>query len=235
MADQLWERARADLLVRTPGASPDTLLWEHACRVERLSRLIVDMPEVPAESIDAAALELAALYHDAGWKVQIEAGDVHPRDLLLRPTSDIQRELAADWILTQLGGVVAENTLQVAARIIRQCNDRQSRLPEAQVLADAENLDEIGPQTIAIMVRKQIAEGRTLADLVAAWERQEEYHYWQARIKECFRFASVRPLAEHRWQVLRRFMKDLRDTLSFNDMPIADAADVRRGSRAESV
>jgi len=59
------------------------------------------------------------------------------------------------------------------------------------------------------MVRRQMAEGRTLSDMVVAWKRQEQYDFWPAWIKECFRFPSTRLIAEHRWQAMNRFMGDL--------------------------
>jgi hypothetical protein len=80
------------------------------------------------------------------------------------------------------------------------------------------------------MFRKQRAEGKSLQDLLAAWQRQEEYHYWQARIKESFRFPSVRALAEQRWLALRRFMQDLRSTVYLEDLDQLHPAGKSKGS-----
>ena len=82
------------------------------------------------------------------------------------------------------------------------------------------------------MIRKQHAEGKTLDDVVTSWQRQEEYHYWQARIKECFRFPSVRLLAERRWEVLRRFMTDLRKSIRLEDLAQIQAASTPKSEAA---
>ncbi len=226
MADPLWRRAESDLWVEPAGAVPDPVVWEHSSRVARLADVIVSLPEVTADVVDRVALAAAALYHDAGWVLQLQAGELTPQELLLRPTSDILHELAADWIASRLKGIIPPASLQLAARAIRACSNRRTDLIEAQILTEANNLDEIGPQTISLMLRKQWAEGKTLDDLVTAWQRQQEYHYWQARIRDSFRFPSVRALAERRWQGLRQFMANLQAAIRLEDV-----AEIQRLSR----
>jgi len=217
MADQLGERAKNDLCLEVMGRR-DWLVWHHSDRVCRLAELLVIRPEFADRAVDRAALRAAALYHDAGWVLQVRQGELDARDILLRPTTDLQRQLAADWMRVQLKGLLAPASLEAAARAILFLNDRRTELLEAQVLAEADNLDSIGPHTIELMVRRLTAEGKTLADLVKAWERQEEYHYWQTRIKEGFRFDPVRALAEQRWQALRQFMYHLRQAVRLEDL-----------------
>lgn len=224
MADRLWKTAEGDLCVQVGRNQIDPVVWEHARRVARLSEAIASMPDVGGGTLDVTALTVAALYQDAGWVVQFNTGDITAQQLLLRPTSDIQLELAADWILQRLKDIVPPASLQLAARAIRSTNNRQTDLLEAQIVAEADNLDQIGPQAFAMILRKQQAEGKTLDDLVAAWQRQEEYHYWQARIKECFRFASVRAVAERRWHTMRRYMADLQAALTLEDLTTPDAS-----------
>jgi HD superfamily phosphodiesterase len=218
VADVFWKKAKVDLCIQVDRAPADPIIWEHVCRVAHLSEAIASAPELAAESIDGTALQVASIYHDAGWVVQVQCGELRPHEIFLRPTSDLLRELGADWTTERLAGVVPPGVLDFAARIIRQVNNRQTNLPEARILTEADNLDEIGPQAVCMMIRKQRAEGKTLSDLVDAWERQEEYHYWEARIKDCFQFASVRKLAEHRLELLRRFMAGLREAVRFEDL-----------------
>lgn len=229
MSEALQRQAKADLILRMTGAPVDTIVWEHATRVARLADSIASLPGISSSPIDRAALTAAGLYHDAGWVLQVQAGAVAARELLLRPTSDIQRELAADWIEAHAPGGLAPGSVQRAARAIRQCNDRRTDLIEARILADAENLDEIGPQALCLMIRKLVADGRTAADMVGAWERQEEYHYWQARMKECFHFAPVRVWAEKRFEAMHRCMAELKAAIRLDD--IADL--LARGTEAE--
>ena len=168
MADELWKRAKDDLCIQVDRGPADTVIWEHVGRVARLAGAIACLPELSADSVDSTALEAAALYHDAGWVVQVQCGQLRPHEIFLRPTSDLLRELGADWATERLAGIVPAGVLNFSARIIRQCNDRQSNLLEARILTEADNLDLIGPQAICLMIRKQRAEGKSLSDLVDA-------------------------------------------------------------------
>ncbi|HOA75959.1 MAG TPA: HD domain-containing protein [Phycisphaerae bacterium] len=218
MMQDLWAKAQADLCLGTSSGPLDKLVWEHSTRVAKTAASIAGLPELADRAIDRRALTAAALYHDAGWVLQYRAGEAIPRDLLLRPTSEVQRELAAAWITERLAGILPARSIELASNAIRYCNDRQTNLTEAQILAEAESLEEIGPQTIVLMVRRQLADGRTLTDMLQLWQRQEEYHYWQARIKDSFRFEPVRRLATQRWQALRRFMTDLAVCTNLEDL-----------------
>lgn len=208
-------------MVQPQGGPADAVVWEHSARVARTAEFIAALPEVAELGADRVAVFAAGLYHDAGWILQFREGVVTSLELLLRPTSDIQRELAADWLDERGSKLLAPGSLQRAVRAVRQCNDRKTDAVEGRILCDAENLDQIGPQSLALMVRKLLAEGRMMVDLVAAWERQEEYHYWQARIKECFHFAAVREMAQQRWESMRRLMAELRRGVLLEDLGAA--------------
>ncbi len=221
MSDALWNQAKADLTVKLPGAPADAFVWEHSERVARMAEFFSGLPELASLPVDRAALTAAGLYHDAGWILQVREGGLPLREVLLRPTTDIQRELAAD-LLEQRGlPHLPGGTLQRAAKAIRQCNDRRTDLVEAKILSDADNLDQIGPQAIHGMLRKLLCEGRTMKELAASWARQEEYRYWQARIKECFHFEAVRALAESRYERMRRCMAELQSAVLLEDLAAA--------------
>lgn len=223
MMQDLWLKAESDLSLGFAHNPLDRLVWEHSVRVAKMCAAIAGLAELTDRAVDRRALMAAALYHDAGWVVQFRAGEAIPRDILLRPTNEIQRELAAAWVMEQLQGHLPERSLDIASKAIRYCNDRQTHMVEAQILAEAENLDEIGPQAICLMLRRQMADGKTLADMVQLWQRQEEYHYWQARIKDSFRFQAVRRLATDRWQALRRFMGDLAASVNLDDLALLES------------
>lgn len=236
MSFDLWKRAEADLCLGLSSSPLDKVVWEHSTRVARVAGTIAALPELAQRAIDRRALTAAALYHDAGWVLQFRAGESIPRDLLLRPTCDVQREMAAVWLSERLHGELSDRSLELAANCIRFCNDRQTTLTEAQILAEAENLDEIGPQAIQLMIRRQMADGKTLADMIQLWQRQEEYHYWQARIKDSFRFEPIRRIATQRWQALRRFMLDLAECVNLEDITkLQCAAGIEVGTASSRV
>lgn len=243
MMQDLWIKAEADLSLGYTHSPLDRLVWEHSVRVAKTCAAIAGLPELTDRAVDRRALMAAALYHDAGWVLQYKAGEAIPRDILLRPTNEIQREMAGAWVLDQLRDLLPERSLDIASKAIRYCNDRQTGMVEAQILAEAENLDEIGPQAICLMLRRQMADGKTLADMVQLWQRQEEYHYWQARIKDSFRFQAVRRLATERWHALRRFMTDLAVSVNLEDLvtlespvslDVAEVAPIRSALQRDS-
>jgi len=209
MIEKLRAKARTDLILCPDGRPADPVVWEHSERVVHLAQLIASLPELANKIIDRAALIAAAYYHDAGWVLELRAGHLREIDLLIGRTTDRLRDQAADFLLQSLQGLLSEGTVQQAARIVRTCNEREPALLEARILVEADNLDQVGPQAIYLILRKQIAEGRTLADTLQAWHRQEQYQFWPAWIKECFRFPSVRIMAEERYQSMCRFMADL--------------------------
>src|SRR5688500_16724075 len=128
MANQLWKRAERDLCVLVTAVLPDFIVWEHSCRVAKLAGHIAALPQVALQNINLEALTAAALYHDAGWVLQFKAGEIKPCELLLRPTSDPQRELAADWMLQRLDGLLGPGVIAHAMRIVRQCNNRRTEM-----------------------------------------------------------------------------------------------------------
>lgn len=208
--DAIWKQAEKDhSIIVGPGRS-DPVVWEHAARVARLAMQVAEFPEVASERFDATALLAAALYHDAGWVVQLRSGEVSRPEFLTRPTNDEQRDLGAAYLERQLAKLLPEPVLRIAAAAVRECNQRSAKRIEAQILAEAENLDDIGPQAVWPMVRRQIAEARGIEATLDAWHRQQEYHFWEARLKESFRFETSRQIARQRLAAMERFMSDLR-------------------------
>jgi HD superfamily phosphodiesterase len=204
----LWSRAALDM--RGTAGNVDSVVWEHSVRVAHLTETIMAMPEVAHHVIDRIALTAAALYHDAGWLLDLREGRVTQEAMLLKRTTDEQRERAAAWMMTCLADVLEPGRLRLAARIITECNDRSTHLLEAQILADAENLDHVGPQAVWFMVRRQLAEHRSLDQMIANWQQQSQYGYWPLWIKESLRFPSAQRMAEERWKAMDRFMEDVR-------------------------
>ncbi len=184
----------------------DLWLWEHSERVMRITQMIASLPPVGGQAADTTALAAAALFHDAGWVLEYEQGRHERWQLLTRPTNDIQRELGAAMLLDEAAHLLSGPTVRMAADAIRHCNDRRSELLEAQILAEAEALDEVGIMYVLRQFRQYQAEGRPLQQLVDTWQRQKEYRYWEVRLSDGFRWEATRELARRRLDAIEVFM-----------------------------
>ncbi len=220
MADQhqLAKLARSELTLEGPGDVKDSLLWDHAARVLTSAELIAQLPDVAGRDVDQDVLQIAALFHDAGWAVQVHVGQVDRESVLSRPTSDVQFELAAELVESKLKDHYPVRTVQRAADVIRMLNTRDGDAVEAHIVWDADNLDQIGPLGLFQSLRRDLNAGRSVKQILQAWHRQQEYHYWEARIRDGIRFESVRKLAWQRLEVLDPFMRALGEHLEAKDL-----------------
>lgn len=208
--DRVVTIAKELLVLREGESAPDLWLWEHSERVMRLTRLLGSLPELADDPPDPTAAAAAALFHDAGWADLVQNKKITRWQVLNRPTNDIQREIGAGLLHSACAELLAPETLALAAEAIRQCNDRYNTLPEAQVLAEAENLDEIGVMYLLRQFRQYQAEGRPLRQMLASWRQQKEYRYWEARVNDGLRFESTRRIARQRLEAVEQFMDALR-------------------------
>ncbi|MBK9119604.1 MAG: hypothetical protein IPM18_08380 [Phycisphaerales bacterium] len=216
--DRVLPVARAFLTVALDDGKRDLWVVEHAERVMRLTRMIAGLPEVGGHGANLTALAAAALFHDAGWLLEYNQRRYPPAQLLSRPTSDIQRELGAAILHDEVGDLLPGPTVQLASDAIRQCNHRNTTLLEAQILAEAEALDEIGMLYVLRQFRQYQSEGRPIQQLVDSWSRQKEYHYWDVRLQDGFRWKATRGLAESRLADVETFMAALARDLSGGDL-----------------
>lgn len=216
--DRVLPIARNFLIVSPEEGRRDLWVVEHAERVMRHARSIAELPELQGEEADLGALATAALFHDAGWIVEFHQGRLAPANLLTRPTSDMQRELAAAILHEELKGVVPAEILRKASDAIRQCNNRQSELLEAQILAEAEALDEVGFLYVLRQFRQYQWEGRPLQHLVDSWARRKEYNYWEMRLQEGFRWEATRTAARQRLAEMDVMMAALSRDLAGGDL-----------------
>lgn len=207
--DQAAAQARELLVLRNGQNRVDLWLWEHSRRVMQLARMLAKLPELAQAAPHQNAVGLAGLFHDAGWAVQVREAQISPWLVLGRPTNDTQRVLGAALLEEHAAHLFDADTVSLAAEAIRQCNDRYTTLVESRVLADADNLDEIGVMCLLRQFRQYQAEGRPLDQLVASWRRQQEYDYWEVRINDGLRFEATRELARQRLNAVGLFMEAL--------------------------
>jgi hypothetical protein len=208
-ADAIWNRARTDLVILTEQGDEDPFLWEHSARVANSAQQIAKLSTVQSASPDETAILAAALYHDSGWIVRLKAGEVERREALLRPLSEADREQSAVVLERRLGRLLPPQTLVRAAEAIRTLKDREIESIEGQVVTEADNLDEFGVLSLWTTIRRGTIEGKGVQAVVETWRRRKEYRYWDALLKDSFRFPAVRAVAQTRLEQFDRLMQEL--------------------------
>ncbi len=199
----------------------DPWLWEHCERVRGLALMLARLPEWAAERPNEDVVSVSVLFHKAGWSEQVRSGLIDRWQVFARPTSDVQRELAIDAMRERVAALLPDDVVDTAAEVIRQYTDRFTTLPEAQVLAEAENLEGMGLMFVLRQFRQYQAEGRPLEQMLVSWQTQREYRYWDVRINDGLRFEFSRTLARERIAAVDKFLSDLRVLLSNSDVRAA--------------
>ena len=207
--EAIWRQAKADLTLDDGRGGGDVCLWEHSARVARAAVMIAGLPGVSARPPELAALTVAALYHDAGWLIQHRDGLLARHEILSRATSDVQRELAAGMVEDRFARLLPSRSLSTAAQCLRRLMQRSGAMPEAQIVLDADNLDQVGVLWFWQAARRCLGDGKGMRAVIETWRRQKEYHFWEARIADAFHFEPVRALARRRLQRLEELMEEL--------------------------
>lgn len=205
----IWKRARADLTLTTVQGGQDVFLWEHAVRVARSAEYICRIPEVQTRAPDEVAVNAAALYHDAGWVVRLRAGEIERHEILLGPAPESTCADGARMMERSLKELIPPETLERAGAAIRARNDRQTEQIEAQIIAEADNLEEFGLMFLWPAIRRGAFDGKGVQSILDTWGRRKEYQFWTARLTDSFRFEATRNLAAARLARLETFMSDL--------------------------
>jgi hypothetical protein len=204
--DELERKARAELMINLGNRKQDPFLWEHSQRVAYSALRILKLIEQSASETEQQILQVASWYHDTGWITQFKEGLLQRSEILARPMTDLQRELSAARAEEVLGALLPAHELQSICTIIRQAGGRQISNVFAQVLAEACNLDQIGPLALWQDARRSVTLGKGVEDLIKTWERQREYNYWQARIRDSLHFEPVKKIALQRLTAMEAFM-----------------------------
>jgi HD superfamily phosphodiesterase len=143
-------------------------------------------------------------------------------------SEEASSEESARIIAERLGGVLDGNKIDKINLIIGQAGDCHSKMTEAMILSDAMGLDDIGVAGIVNSFYRNDSSGDD-SDVTAGWRRRLDYGYWDARLKESFRFGSVRVIAEQRHSLAKKFVEAFEVERSADDVRDELAAEKNKG------
>lgn len=216
--ERVSQVARHLLTIPLEDGHTDMWLWERAARVAHLAQAVAGIPELAEQAVDRVALGAAGLFHCAGWLPQVREGRLGRYQVLSRPTSDVLREIAAGMLQEHAAHLLPPPSARLAVEALRESNNRATRLVEAHILVEAENLDDMGMLHVLRQFRQYQAESRPVRQLVDSWQRQHEYRYWEMRINEGLRFETTRAVARGRVRSVDVFMGALARDLEGTDL-----------------
>lgn len=217
------QQAKSDLTIRASDGRIDLRVWEHAERVARSASDIVDLIGEIISAADRETLLAASLYQDVAWAVLHDQGSISIAEILVKPLNAIQREVSISTVEKSLKSLIPARRLKSVCRVIREVGRRKTSNMIAQFVAEATNLDQIGPLALCQLIRRHVHEGRTLQEMIETWNRQQEYNFWPALISESLRFEPVKRLAEKRLEAMDRFMNSLKSHVRGEDLKNATA------------
>ncbi len=223
--------AKKILQIRTPAGNIDNSLWDRAQRLQRSIEHICRIPEISEAvfGVDQFCLTAAAYFSDAGLSQNSGGGDYRNKTRFSDLDDEDLLELSTQIVEEVLGAFINQARIRKISLIITECADHFTRMPEAMILSDARNLDDMGAVGIFNDFRQQIIDGKGVSDIVQNWKRKIDYQYWQARLKESFRFESVRKLAKQRLWAAERFMNQLNMENTVEDLEglITESAEMK--------
>jgi hypothetical protein len=180
------------LSTKLPGQSePARYAQDRALRVVRCIERLAPAVGERAERMDLA--KVAALYAAVAQNV---AGAGKTAD---DEAYGDAAELAAD----QLKDILPAADLDFMLRILQEHRRRDTRLPEARLLADALAMEEFGLIGLWNQNRQFHASGKTLEQLLKLWKAQHDYGYWESRLRDGFHYDASRRSAKERLGQMR--------------------------------
>ncbi len=211
MGEMVVVREIADkvLSIPTQSGTPDRYLIDRANRVLRHCGSIAQLSEVRKFQIDRKCLNIAALLRDAGFANYASPEDRTARMVLADLTDEDMRDFSSQVARETLAGILNAREMERVCSIIIESGKRDTKLMEAAILSDARNLDDMGAVGIFNEHRRHLVHGKGVTEAIAGWKRKIDYDYWAARLREGFRFESVRKIAEKRLQSAIAFMEQI--------------------------
>ena len=205
------EIAQQTLKVSTLTGASDNWLWDRSQRVVRNVEHICKLPDIAEANlaIDRFCLACAAYFSDSGFIHYADSEDVTARVALADLNVTDLRDFSTQVVTDKLTGKLAKEKIAKINKIIIESSNKLTEMPEASILSDGRSLDDMGAVGIFNEFRRYVVQGKGVTDAINNWQRKIDYRYWEARLRESFRFESVRRIADRRFHAAEYFMKQL--------------------------
>ena len=209
--DAIHQVAQETLTVPALSGGRDDWLWDRTLRILRNIEHICRLPELAEQaiSIDRFCLVAATYFADSGLAHftgnQKAAGQYPPADATNVDLCNVSTQTVSD----KLAGIITGTRIDKVNKIITESFNRFTDVTEAMILSDGRGLEDLGAAGLLGALRRQLIDGKGVSDILESWKRRIEYGYWQVRLKESFRFAAVRQIAEQRFAAVEQFMNQL--------------------------
>jgi len=175
------------LSTKLPGQTePARYAQDRALRVVRCMEHLAPSVGERTERIDLA--KVAALYASVAQNV---AGAGKPAD-------DEAYGDAAETAADGLRDLLSPGDLDIMLRILQEHRRRDTKMPEARLLADALAMEEFGLVGLWNQTRQFHAMGKTLEQMLKLWKAQHDYGYWESRLRDGFHYEASRRAARER-------------------------------------
>jgi len=228
-ADEIIERSKSYLTsgwftgklpTRTTTKISPELVFDHSLRVLDTARLLLKDPDVRVFPIDPTILTACAMFHDAGWVDLVRTGQIQYVEIFTRPADLETVKRSAQIAVEQIGKLLPAGSLKKVSQIIQDLKQPRPSLPESRVLADADNLDEFGLLGITLHIRAAHSQGKSVRQVIDIWHRQQEYNYWEARVKSAFHLESSRKIARRRLENMAKVFHLLHQESTLEDLDL---------------
>lgn len=209
--DAVQKIAQQVLTKRSVTGTCDNWLWDRSQRVVRNVEYICQMSEISKSNlaIDRFCLICATYFSDAGFLHYSDSEEITSRVVLADLNVMDLRDFSAQVVCDHLSGVLPEVKIEKVCKIITESSNKFGEMIEAKILSDARSLDDMGAVGIFNEFRRYVFHGKGVTEAINNWQRKVDYRYWEARLRESFRFESVRKIADRRFHSAEYFMQHL--------------------------
>ncbi|KKT97075.1 MAG: hypothetical protein UX00_C0018G0005 [Microgenomates group bacterium GW2011_GWB1_45_17] len=184
----------------------------HGVRTMKACKKILLTPELREKRVRKLELFVAALFHDIGKVVHIEADGTLQGDRSNDPES--HEEIGARIVGDYIKGVIPDEGVQLVSDIIRESQNPKLALIETKILNDADVLDSIGLINVWRMFTYSGKKARSLEYTLKYYKDTSV----DASRKEKLYFSLTKKVASERRRRLERFIREFEKEYTYNDL-----------------